>query len=155
MKVLFCGSERTQESEIEGAARVSFDELIQRADFVSLHTPLTPTTKHLIDKAALSSMKTTAVLINTARGGCVDQAALYDALQTHAIAGAALDVTDPEPLPNDHPLFSLPNCLIVPHLGSGSFATRSKMAHMAVDNLLAGVRGEPLPNCVNPKIVLP
>ena len=152
MNVLFSGSPRTAEAEIEGAKRVSLDELLRRSDFVSLHVPLTDATRHLIDREALSMMKSTAVLINTARGGCIDQDALYDALKGGTIAAAALDVTDPEPLPHTHKLFSLPNCLIVPHLGSGSLATRSKMADMAVDNLLAGLRGERLPHCVNPEI---
>lgn len=152
MEVIFCGSERTVDTEIEGAARVPFAELIRRSDFVSLHAPLTPATRGLINREVLSAMKPTAVLVNTARGGCIDQEALYTALHDGIIAAAALDVTDPEPLPPTHKLFSLQNCLIVPHLGSGTMATRSQMAHMAVDNLLAGLSGERLPHCVNPEV---
>jgi glyoxylate reductase len=97
-------------------------------------------------------MKPNAVLINTARGPVIDQAALFDALKNRKIACAALDVTDPEPLPNDHELHTLDNCIIIPHLGSGSHATRIKMADMAAENLLAGVRGKKPPHCVNPEV---
>jgi phosphoglycerate dehydrogenase-like enzyme len=93
-------------------------------------------------------MKPTSVLINTSRGPVVDQDALYTALSTGQIAAAGLDVTTPEPLPLDHPLFGLPNCVVLPHIGSASIATRLQMALMAADNLLAGVRGQPLPNSV-------
>ena len=152
MEVIFSGSPRTTENEIEGATRVSFEELVRRSDFLSIHAPLNDSTRGLINRAVLTAMKSTAVLINTARGGLVDQDALYDALKAGVIAAAALDVTEPEPLSHTHKLFSLPNCLIVPHLGSASLATRSKMAHMAVDNLLAGLRGKRLPHCVNPEV---
>jgi glyoxylate reductase len=123
-------------------------ELLERSDFVSLHTPLTPVTRHLIDEAALERMKPTAILINTARGGIIDQYALAAALEEGAIAGAALDVTDPEPLPPDHPLLSAPNVIIVPHIGSATRATRERMADVAVDNLLAGLEGRPMPHQV-------
>lgn len=93
-------------------------------------------------------MKRTAILINTSRGGTVDQDALYDALINGEIAAAGLDVTTPEPLPADHKLLTLENCVILPHIGSASIATRTKMATMAADNLLAGVAGNPLPNSV-------
>jgi glyoxylate reductase len=127
---------------------VAFDELLERSDFVSLHTPLTPDTRGLIDERALRRMKPTAYLVNTARGPIVDTDALIAALQAGEIAGAALDVTDPEPLPADHPLLDAPNLLVLPHLGSASHATRERMADMAVDNLLAGLRGEPMPHQV-------
>ena len=124
------------------------DELFARADFVSVHTPLTPETRHLIDTDALARMKPTALLINTARGGVVDQDALREALHTGQIAGAALDVTDPEPLPADHPLLGAPNLLVVPHVGSATVRTRAKMAAMAVENLLAALDGRPMPHPV-------
>jgi glyoxylate reductase len=108
--------------------------------------PLTPATRHLIDAAALALMKPTALLVNTARGGVVDQGALRDALHARTIAGAALDVTDPEPLPHDDPLLDAPNLLIVPHIGSATAGTRAKMAEMAVDNLLAALDGRPMPH---------
>ncbi|MEP6954147.1 MAG: D-glycerate dehydrogenase [Solirubrobacteraceae bacterium] len=119
---------------------------LRRADVVSLHAPLTPETHHLIDAAALASMKPTAVLVNTARGGLVDQAALADALRAGAIAAAALDVTDPEPLAPDDPLLAAPNVLVVPHIGSATTQTRARMADMAVDNLLAALAGQPMPH---------
>jgi glyoxylate reductase len=124
---------------------VPLEELLERADFVSLHTPLTPETRHLIDADALDRMKPTALLVNTARGGVVDQEALREALMEGTIAGAALDVTDPEPLPADHPLLDAPNLLVVPHVGSATVRTRARMAAMAVDNLLAALDGRPMP----------
>ena len=127
---------------------VPLEELLATADFVSLHTPLTPGTRALIDAAALSRMKPTALLINTARGGVVDQDALRTALHEGTIAGAALDVTDPEPLPPDHPLLDSPNLLVVPHVGSATVRTRAKMAAMAVENLLAALDGRPMPHPV-------
>jgi glyoxylate reductase len=126
-----------------------WEELLERSDFVSVHTPLTPDTRGLIDERALRLMKPTAYLVNTARGPVVDSAALASALHAGEIAGAALDVTDPEPLPADHPLLDAPNLLVLPHLGSATHATRERMADMAVDNLLAGLRGERMPHQVN------
>jgi glyoxylate reductase len=126
------------------------DELLARADFVSLHCPLTPQTRHLIDDAALAAMKPTAILVNTARGGIVDQAALARALQAGEIAGAALDVTEPEPLPASDPLLQAPNLLVVPHIGSATVDAREQMAALAVDNLLAALDGRPMPHPVAP-----
>jgi lactate dehydrogenase-like 2-hydroxyacid dehydrogenase len=128
---------------------VAFEELLERSDFVSVHTPLTPETRGLIDAEALRRMKPTAYLVNTARGAVVDTDALAAGLHAGEIAGAALDVTDPEPLPADHPLLDAPNLLVLPHLGSATHATRERMADMAVDNLLAGLRGERMPHQVN------
>jgi glyoxylate reductase len=127
---------------------VPLEELLERADVVSLHTPLTPDTRHLIDAEALARMKRTALLVNTARGGVIDQDALREALHAGQIGGAALDVTDPEPLPADHPLLDAPNLLVVPHVGSATVRTRAKMAAMAVDNLLAALDGRPMPHQV-------
>jgi lactate dehydrogenase-like 2-hydroxyacid dehydrogenase len=128
------------------------DELLRDSDFISLHVPLTDDTRHLIDAEALSAMKPSTILINTSRGPVVDTSALVDALESKQIAYAALDVTDPEPLPGDHPLATLPNCIVVPHIASASHATRDRMAVMAAENLIAGLRGEHLPNCVNPEV---
>lgn len=151
MRVLYTSRQRKIEAEQTlGASYVELDTLLAKSDFVSLHVSLTPQTTHLIDAAALHKMKPTAILINAARGGVVDHDALVDALRTGEIAYAALDVTEPEPLPADHPLVHLPNCIVVPHIASASVATRSKMAVMAAENLLAGLRGAPLSNCVNP-----
>jgi lactate dehydrogenase-like 2-hydroxyacid dehydrogenase len=131
-----------------GATFVTLDELLERSDFISLHVNLTSETRHLINARTLAAMKSTAVLVNTSRGPVIDQIALADALRDGVIWAAALDVTDPEPIPMDDPLVGLPNCLIVPHIASASRATRGKMAAMAAANLLAGVRGEPLPTPV-------
>ena len=127
---------------------VSQEQLLAESDFVTVHTPLNEATQHLINAKTLAQMKRTAILINTSRGGTVDQAALYAALANLQIAAAGLDVTTPEPLPTDHPLLTLPNCVILPHIGSASIATRSKMALMAAENVIAGVYGRPLPNAV-------
>jgi phosphoglycerate dehydrogenase-like enzyme len=143
----------TAEEEAElGATRVEMDELLRESDFISLHTNLTPETHHLIDADALRAMKSNAVLVNTSRGPVVDPDALTDALRSGEIFAAGLDVTDPEPLPADHPLVHLPNCVVVPHIASASRVTRGKMAAMAAANLLAGVRGERLPTPVNPEV---
>ena len=133
-----------------GATYLPLEELLPRSDFVSLHVNLSPVTRHLIKAETLAWMKPTAVLVNTSRGPVVDQAALADALRNGVIWAAALDVTDPEPIPMDDPLVGLDNCLIVPHIASASRATRGKMAAMAAANLLAGVRGDPLPTEVPP-----
>ena len=135
-----------------GATFVELEELLERSDAVSIHVALNGETQHLIDAVALGRMKPTAVLVNTARGPVVDQAALVEALRAGVIAAAALDVTDPEPIAPDDPLLALDNCLVVPHIASASHATRGKMAEMAAANLLAGVRGERLPNIVNPEV---
>ena len=123
---------------------------LERADFVSVHTPLTPETHHLIDADALARMKPTAILVNTARGPIVDQDALAAALREGRLGGAGLDVTDPEPLPPDHPLLDTPNLLVVPHIGSATTTARAAMADRAVDNLLAALDGKPMPYPVHP-----
>lgn len=121
-------------------------DALSRADVVSLHLPLSSATRHLIDRAALGAMKPSALLINTARGGLVDQDALLAALTEGRLGGAGLDVTDPEPIAADHPLLSAPNTVILPHIGSATHKAREKMAELTVDNLLAGLTGDPLPS---------
>lgn len=130
------------------AEYTDMDTLLAESDFVSLHCQLSPATENLLNAEAFGKMKSTAILINTSRGGVVDQDALYQALQEGAIAGAGLDVTTPEPLPADHPLVSLPNCFILPHIASASYATRREMALLAAQNLVAGLNQEPLPSAV-------
>jgi glyoxylate reductase len=125
------------------------EELLERADYVSIHCPLTAATHHLIDAAALERMRPTAILINTARGPIVDQAALVTALHEGQIAGAALDVTDPEPLPADDPLLAAPNVIVAPHIGSATHSARERMAELAVENLLAALAGRPMPHPVS------
>ncbi len=135
-----------------GAAPVDLDRLLEESDFVSLHVPLTTETRHMINAEALKKMKPNAVLVNTSRGPVVDSQALYDALKAHRIFAAALDVTEPEPLPQDDPLLELSNCIVIPHLGSASQKTRDQMAILAAKNLIAGLKGERLPNCVNSEV---
>ncbi|MEX1143046.1 MAG: D-glycerate dehydrogenase [Thermoleophilaceae bacterium] len=131
---------------------VALDELLDQSDVVTLHCPLTERTRGLIGERALRRMRADAYLVNTARGQVVDTDALRRALAEGWIAGAALDVTDPEPLPADHPLLTAPNLVVAPHLGSASHATREEMADIAVDNLLAGLRGEPMRHCATPAV---
>ena len=128
------------------------EDLLGRSDFVSLHAPLTPRTRGLIGAAELERMKPTAILVNTARGPLVDTHALAAALGEGEIAGAGLDVTDPEPLPAGHPLLQAPNLVIAPHIGSASHRTREAMADMAVDNLIAALAGDRMPHCANPEV---
>lgn len=132
--------------------QVKLDVLLEKSDFVSLHVPLTEETSKMIDEHALQQMKSTALLINAARGAVVDSAALVKALEKGWIRGAGLDVTDPEPLPPDHALYRLENCLITPHIGSATRNTRRTMAELTVNNVLTGLRGKPLPHQVNPEL---
>ncbi len=131
---------------------VDLNDLLRESDFVTLHAPLSRQTYHMLGDEQFNRMKPGAILINTARGPIVDQAALYRALASGQIAYAALDVTDPEPVPMDSPLLTLDNIIIVPHIASASIQTRTKMATMAAANLIAGLRGERLPNCANPQV---
>jgi glyoxylate reductase len=135
-----------------GATSVGLDTLWRESDFVSLHVPLTAETRHMVNPEALNKMKPNAVLVNTSRGPVVDSRALYAALKSRRIFAAALDVTEPEPLPQDDPLLELPNCIVIPHLGSASKKTRDQMAVLAAHNLIAGLKGDRLPNCVNPRV---
>ncbi|BAZ09672.1 glyoxylate reductase [Calothrix sp. NIES-4071] len=128
---------------------VSLETLLKQSDFVTIHTPLTSDTYHLFGRTQFEMMKQSAILINTARGGIVNQDELYNALITNQIAGAAIDVTDPEPIPSNSPLLNLNNLVIAPHIGSASYKTRKKMADMAIENLIAGLKGEQLPYSVN------
>jgi len=134
------------------ARDLPLEELLGESDFVTLHCPLTPETRGMMGTEAFARMKPTAYLVNTARGPIVDTEALVGALERGEIAGAALDVTDPEPLPRDHPLLRAPNLTVLPHLGSATVATRARMTDMAVDNLLAGLAGERMPHCANPEV---
>jgi glyoxylate reductase len=146
MKVLYCNRRRQPDAETElGVTHVPFADLLSRSDYVMLCCPLTPETTRLIDAAALARMKPTASLINVARGAVVDTAALTVSLEQKQIASAALDVTDPEPLPRGHRLLELPNVIIAPHLGSATVQTRRRMADMSIENLMAGLDGKPLP----------
>ncbi len=150
MRVLYASRTRKPGLEAElGLEHASLDDLLGAADFVTIHTPLNAETRHLIGARELGLMKGTALLVNTARGTIVDQPALVAALRAGTIGGAALDVTDPEPLPPDHELFSFANVIITPHIASASFATRAKMARMAAANIIAVLEGREPPNAVN------
>jgi len=154
MKVLYHNTRRQSEEDERqlGVEYVSkLTELLSVADFISVHVPLVPQTRHLIGAAEFAMMKPTAIFINTSRGSIVDQRALYEALKSGQIFAAAIDVTETEPISPDDPLLTLDNVIIAPHIGSASFATRTNMALMTAENLLAGLRGETPPNCVNPE----
>jgi lactate dehydrogenase-like 2-hydroxyacid dehydrogenase len=128
-----------------GAQFVDMDTLLAESDFITVHTQLNDSTYHMFNAEAFKKMKPTAIFVNTSRGGVVDQDALYDALVNGDILAAGLDVTIPEPLPPDHPLMKLPNAVVAPHIASASVETRAKMSVIAAENLIAGVKGEPLP----------
>ncbi|MCI0705162.1 MAG: D-glycerate dehydrogenase [Planctomycetia bacterium] len=153
MKVLYTEQIPRPEAEREfDARRVELDELLRESDFVSVHVDLNSSTKGMFSSEQFAKMKRTAVFVNSARGPLVDQAALAETLRSGTIFAAGLDVTEPEPLPPDHELYKLPNCVIVPHIASATVETRNAMARLCANNLLAGVRGEPLPNWVNPEV---
>jgi glyoxylate reductase len=153
MRVLYHDVQRREDLEkMLHAEYATLDVLFAQADFITLHTDLNASTRHMVNAAAFAKMKPTAILINTARGPMVDSAALYRALRDGQIACAALDVTEPEPIPADDPLLTLDNVIVPPHIASASVQTRSTMAMMAAANLGAGLRGERLPNCANPEV---
>jgi glyoxylate reductase len=151
MRILYHDRRPNQVAERElDAERVEFNTLLEQADFVSVHTDLNETTRGLFDATAFAKMKPTAVFINTARGPIHNQRDLYEALRDKQIFAAGLDVTDPEPIAGDDPMLSLPNCVIAPHVASATISSRNGMAEIAADNLLAGLKGQPLRCWVNP-----
>ena len=153
MRILYSDVVRREDLERSMGLRYSdLETLYANSDFISVHTDLNDDTRHMIGARAFSLMKPSAILINTARGPIIDSAALYEALAAGKIRAAALDVTEPEPIPIDSPLLGLPNFIVVPHIASASLATRAKMAEMAAANLIAGLHRERLPTCVNPPV---
>jgi glyoxylate reductase len=153
MRILYHDVVRREDLERDlGLEFTSLEDLLRRSDFISVHTPLTPQTRHLISTDQFRLMKRTAVLVNTARGPIVDPDALHRALADRQIWGAGLDVFEVEPVPADHPLLRLDNIIVAPHIASASVETRTKMALMAVDNLLAALGGQRPPNFVNPDV---
>jgi glyoxylate reductase len=153
MTVLYTDPHRNDDVEKRyNAQYCSIEELLHRSQYISVHVFLSPQNIHLLGKTQFELMRPTAYLINTSRGAVVDQEALYDALKTGKIAGAALDVTDPEPIDPTNPLLNMENVIITPHIASASIQTRMKMATMAVKNLMAGLNGQELPNCANPEV---
>ena len=153
MRVLYYDAIRRQDLEQRlGLIYAPMEQVLREADFVSLHVPLTPETRHLINAERLRMMKPTAVLVNTSRGPVVDHKALYAALRAGQIWAAGLDVTDPEPIPMDDPLLTLDNCLILPHIASASFQTRDAMAALAARNIANVLQGQQPETPVNPEV---
>jgi glyoxylate reductase len=153
MRILVHDPKTNPESEKEvGATHVDFDTLLHESDFISLHTYLSKETHHLINRSIFEKMKPSVILINTSRGPIVDSDALIWALQSKKIAGAGLDVFDPEPIPSDSPLLKMENVVITPHIASASIQTRQQMAEIAINNLIAGLKNEELLYCVNPQV---
>ena len=149
MEVLYTSRSPQDAVETEtGAMKVSLDELLDRSDHVVICVALTEDTEGFIGADAFERMKPTANLVNIARGPIVDTDALYEALTSGQIRSAGLDVIDPEPIAADHPIVALPNCTVIPHLGSATERTRIAMADLAVTNLVAGLNGEPMPSRV-------
>lgn len=154
MRVLYHGRTRQPEAEREfDATYLPLDDLLREADFISLHVPMSAATRHIIGARELGLMKRNAILVNTARGGVIDTDALVAALRAGLIAGAGIDVTDPEPLPVGHPLPELPNAIVTPHVATSTIAVRSRMAEMAARNLLAVLNNERPAAIVNPDVL--
>jgi glyoxylate reductase len=150
MKIRYYDIVRSKAEGELGIEYTGLDRLLSESDFITIHTNLTKETHHLVGAKQFEMMKRSCILVNTSRGPIVDNMALYEALRNKRIAYAALDVTEPEPLPPDHPLLTLDNVIVVPHIASASFTTRTKMGLMAAENLIAGLKGEMPPNPVNP-----
>lgn len=153
MRVIVCSRRRTARAEEMGITQVDFAELLTRSDHIVIAVPLTPETTRMFDERAFAAMKSTATLVNISRGPTVDTDALVEALREGEIGAAGLDVTDPEPLPGDHPLATLPNAFVIPHLGSSTARTRIAMARLAADNVAAALEGRPLRAAVNPEVI--
>ncbi len=154
MRVLYYDVARRPDIEQTlGIEYADFETVLREADFVSVHTPLTDDTYHLLSGPQFQMMKKTAVLVNTSRGPVVDPQALYTALKEGQIWAAGLDVTEPEPIPMDDPLLQLPNCVVVPHIASASIKTRTRMATLAAENILAVLQGKTPPAIVNPEVL--
>ena len=153
MKIIYHNRSRNEEAEgLLGAKLVSFEELLQQSDVLSVHTALTPETEGKFDAAAFNQMKAGSIFINTARGGIHKETDLINALENKTIWGAGLDVTNPEPMKTDNPLLSMPNVAVLPHIGSATEGTRNAMARLAAENIIAGLKGEKIPFLVNPEI---
>lgn len=153
MEIIYHNRNRNETAERELAARyVSFEELLAESDVISVHANMTPQTAGVFDKQAFSAMKRSSIFINTARGGLHNENDLLAALRDGTIWGAGLDVTNPEPMDKNHPLLELENCVVLPHIGSATIETRTKMLERCVENLLAGLAGKRLPYCVNPEV---
>ena len=154
MKILYHNRSRCKPAETEfGATYATRNEILSQSDFISIHLPWSENTTHYIGKNEVQMMKPSAILVNTARGQIVDQTALFDALKQGALAGAGLDVTDPEPMRGNDPLLVLPQVTVLPHIGSATCTTRIKMAEMAARNITRTLNGQPMLSCLNPESV--
>ncbi len=154
MRVVYHSRTRKAEEELMyGLDYVEMDKLLAESDYVTVHVPLNDETRPIIGAREIALMKPDAFLINASRGPTVDTVALTDALRAGLIAGAGLDVTDPEPIPADHPLVNMDNVVITPHIGSASLATFTAMGVMAARNIVAALKGEPVPACANPEVM--
>ena len=151
MKIIYHNRNRRADDEALGATYVTFDELLAQADFIVIAVTLNPTTKGMFNKEVFAKMKDGARIVNISRGAVIDTEAMYEALLSGKLAHAAMDVTDPEPLPGDHKLLSLPNVTVTPHMASATTETRDAMALLTVDNILAGLEGKPMPAQVKAK----
>ena len=153
MKIIYHNRSKNEEAEKELDAKyVSFEELLAQSDVISLHANLNEENKGIFDKAAFEKMKSTAIFINTARGGLHNEEDLKQALEAGTIGGAGLDVTNPEPMDKNNPLLTMQNAVVLPHIGSATIETRTAMANLSIQNILAGLNGEELPECVNPEV---
>ena len=152
MKIIYHNRRRRTQEEEAGAEYVSFDEVLRRSDFIVVLIPLSSESRLMFQREQFAKMKKTAYFINAARGGIVDTEALYEAVRDGVIAGCALDVTDPEPIPKKHPLINMPNVFITPHIGSATMETRNRMAMLAAENLALGVEKKTLKTCVNQEV---
>lgn len=153
MHIIYCNrSQNSLAEELLQARKVSFDELLAQSDVLSVHCSLTDETREIIDRLAFEKMKRTAIFINTARGAIHNEEDLFDALKNNVIWGAGLDVTNPEPMKSDHPLLSMENVAILPHIGSSTIEARNAMSRLCAENIIQGLRGNRLPNIVNPEI---
>jgi glyoxylate reductase len=153
MKVIYYNRGHNTEAEKElGASRVSFDELLKQSDVISVHSNLSAETKELFNKSVFEKMNPTSIFINTARGGIHNETDLIEALKNNTIWGAGLDVTNPEPMQKDNTLLTMPNVCVLPHIGSATRETREAMVKLAAENIIAGLKNEKLPHCVNEEI---
>jgi glyoxylate reductase len=154
MNIVYHNRKRNEQAEKEfGAVYATKEEVLRQSDFVSLHVPLAAETRHFIAEKELKLMKPSAILVNTSRGPVVDPAALFNAIKNGEIAGAGLDVTDPEPMRGSDPLLALPQVTVLPHIGSATRTTRKKMAEMAAQNLIRALNGRPMLSCINPESI--
>ena len=154
MNIIYCNRNRNGEAErLFGARYVSFDELLEQSDVISVHSVLSNETKEIFNKEAFAKMRSSAIFVNTARGGIHHETDLIDALNNKIILGAGLDVTNPEPMRRDNPLLEMENVCVLPHIGSATIEARDEMSRMAAENIISYYRYGTIPNCINPEVL--